>query len=236
MITAHGALADILRRPTVKKVQLYLSSKYFWQVSDLPSVSRRHIIADFQVGLLITVMENKIISYDPNDFEFSVILENLTKAEYRNCLKFREELYSLQTCLHNSLKRKFEKHHQILTEKNATDSYVKEYLARFRSDKFCNTKQPDINEWRNATTGWIILANYYSGWLDVNMMPNRVDPTELLKVVRGCTMFENIVRFRADIVVKKRNMFYAHIKELKLQEENKTKCTEAIVFLFSCLK
>ena len=167
------------------------------------------------------------ITYDNTDTSFEKVIEALRNSDntaYRNCLKFRDELYSLGDPLFNYVEIAFKTFRKYLldlkTKRGApiTDLEVARILHVHTKQSF--HYEQNVRGWRDPNTGWRVLAKCYVSTFPKDSTGVVVDPSALLKLIRCCDLFDKQLQLLADVILKGRHRFYGHIPQLTLREDD----------------
>ena len=171
--------------------------------------------------------EHVTISYSKSDSAFHKVVTNLVGADqvaYRNCLRYREQLYSLQEPLYQYVKQAFITFQKYLFQLEVYPShrgYIRDFDLRkilivytrldyYRSSEF------KFDGWIDETDGWIVLAKCFVS--DFSTDVQIVDPVVLLKLLTSCFLFHRDIINKAHLVLQGRNSFYGHLPELVLHD------------------
>lgn len=159
-----------------------------------------------------------IITIPPEDESFLEIVKRLSDEEYRRCLIFRQDLYSLSKPLLRRIKNVLKKFQSELKAKSPRLS-DQEVADRCESEKRYRSQiNPSVVGWDKNANGWRILARYFEN--NFSTKENDLgDPSILLKLVKNCKLFSINCQHYARQVLNARNSFYGHTQELQLSRD-----------------
>ena len=156
---------------------------------------------------------------DLYEWRDNIFKPNLSDENYSACLRFCEELYTLQSPLYRLIKKALRnfKQHLLNEEKIIGIQPENEYLVNCimanQATSVLHCKTTKVSSWRKPN-GWRILSNYCARFFPTNTH-DLVDPSTLLTLIRGCGLFPKHIRISATNILRERHACYEHVPELR---------------------